>query len=300
LLIQQHNPVFSSIMQIMIVTFLGTSAAHPIPDPLCECSNCRQARQLGGANIRKRPSLLVNDDLLIDPGPDVMAASQQYGVPLAAVRFCLVTHAHGDHLDVVHLLSRKRDAGTIGSDVLHLYASAESLQIASEAMQDALPGSSLFSAETRRLLRLEIHPVEPQQSFMAGDYRVIAYPANHAPEMGALLYALESNGRAIFYGTDTAALFEGTWEAFRRHALQFDLVILDHTNRPEHGKGGHLTASQVSAHVQRMRHEGILKKGGRAFATHFEHEHNPAHPQLVELAKQGGYEAAYDGLVVEV
>lgn len=50
----------------------------------------------------------------------------------------------------------------------------------------------------------------------------------------------------------------------------------------------------------RMRHEGILKTDGRAFATHIAHEGNPVHPELVEYATQNGYEIAYDGLVLEI
>jgi phosphoribosyl 1,2-cyclic phosphate phosphodiesterase len=284
----------------MIITFLGTSAAHPYPDPPCECPNCRQARLLGGKSIRKRSSLLVNDDLLIDPGPDVVKASHQHGVSLSGLRTCLVTHAHGDHLDVSHLLARQDSAGAFGEGILHLYASTETLQIASAIMKESQPELDLLSTETQNLLGLDIHPVESYQRFNAGDYRVTAFPANHAPGMGALLYSVEADGCAIFYGTDTAALREETWGAFHRLGLRFDLVILDHTNRPEHGKGGHLNAGQVREHVERMRREGILKEEGRVFATHFEHEHNPPHPQLVELAAQGGYEAAYDGLVVEV
>ena len=284
----------------MIITFLGTSASHPYPDPLCECENCQQARLLGGKSIRKRPSLLVNDDLLIDPGPDLEAAAQAYGISLDGVRTCLVTHAHGDHFETSHLLVRKDGTGLFGQGVLQLYASGLTLQIASETIRESHPDFDLLSEETQKLLRLEIHTVEPYQTFTAGDYRVNVFPANHAPEMGALLYVVEADGRAIFYGTDTAALFEETWRAFHRLGLQFDLVMLDHTNRPEHGKGGHLNAGQVREHVERMRRDGILKEEGRVFATHIAHKDNPAHPQLEELAKQGGYEAAYDGLVVEV
>ncbi len=51
--------------------------------------------------------------------------------------------------------------------------------------------------------------------------------------MGAMLYSIEANGRAIFYGTDTAALFEGTWQVFRHHKMRFDVVIMDHTYGPD-------------------------------------------------------------------
>jgi hypothetical protein len=49
-----------------------------------------------------------------------------------------------------------------------------------------------------------------------------------------------------------------------------------------------------------MREEGILKKGGRAFATHISHPGNPPHPELADFAARYAYEVAYDGLEVEV
>ena len=118
--------------------------------------------------------------------------------------------------------------------------------------------------------------------------------------MGAMLYSVESNGHTVFYGTDTATLFEQTWQAFHQFRMQFDLVILDHTYGPSQPGSDHLSAHQVIEHVQRMRHEGLLKSNARAFATHIAHEGNPAHPELVEFATQNGYEVAYDGLVLEI
>jgi phosphoribosyl 1,2-cyclic phosphodiesterase len=49
---------------------------------------------------------LINDDLLIDLGPDIMSASHIHGCSLEGVRYCLQTHPHADHLDLSHLLSR--------------------------------------------------------------------------------------------------------------------------------------------------------------------------------------------------
>jgi phosphoribosyl 1,2-cyclic phosphate phosphodiesterase len=61
--------------QNMIVTFLGTAAANAFPEAFCKCKNCEQARALGGSSLRKRSAVLVNDDLIIDLNPDIMAAS---------------------------------------------------------------------------------------------------------------------------------------------------------------------------------------------------------------------------------
>ena len=83
----------------MNITFLGTSAANAFPEAFCQCKNCEQARELGGVSLRKRSAALINSDLLIDLGPDIMTASFLHSRPLTHVRYCLQTHAHSDHLD---------------------------------------------------------------------------------------------------------------------------------------------------------------------------------------------------------
>lgn len=284
----------------MIVTFLGTSAANAFPEAFCKCRNCEQARALGGASLRKRSALLVNDDLLIDLGPDIMTASQIHGCSLSNVQYCLQTHPHADHLDLSHLLSRSPEYGVIGAPCLHFYASKETLQRAAQTFERDLSGKSLLSPDSQKSLNLEIHPIEAYQPFTFGRYRVIGFPANHAPDMGAMLYAIESDDLCIFYGTDTASLLEQTWEAFHQFRMQFNLVVLDHTYGTDQPGSDHLSAHQVIEHVARMRSEGLLTPAGRAFATHIAHEGNPAHPELVTFAKQHGYEIGYDGLIIEV
>lgn len=284
----------------MIITFLGTAAANAFPEAFCNCPNCQQARRLGGPSLRKRSSALINNDLLIDLGPDIMAAAQLHGCHLTKVTYCLQTHPHADHLDLSHLLSRSPEYGTVGGPLLHFYASPETLQRAAQTFERDLESYPLLSPEAERRLNLKFHPVEAFKPLAFGPYRVTPFPANHAPTMGAMLYAVEAEGRTLFYGTDTAGLSEENWQAFHSQQICFDVVILDHTYGPNQEESDHLSANQVAAHVARMRREGLLAPGGRAFATHIAHEGNPAHPELVAFSEQHGYEVAYDGLVVEI
>jgi phosphoribosyl 1,2-cyclic phosphate phosphodiesterase len=284
----------------MNITFLGTAAANAFPEAFCKCHNCEQARKLGGNSLRKRSAVLVNDDLLIDLGPDIMTASQLHRCSLTNINYCLQTHSHADHLDLSHLLSRSREYGTIGTPCLHFYASPETLQRAAQTFERDLEGYGLLSPEAEKRLNLKIHAIEPLKSFAAGYYRVTAFPANHAQDGGAMLYAVESDGRSIFYGTDTASLPEQTWQAFHECQLCFDAVILDHTYGPNQKGSDHLSAHQVIEHLARMRREGLLTHNARAFATHIAHEGNPTHPELVDFANQHGYGVAYDGLVLEI
>lgn len=284
----------------MKFTFLGTSAANAFPEPFCSCNNCREARSEGGKSLRKRSSALINDDLLIDLGPDIMSASQIHHIDLTRVEYCIQTHPHADHLDLSHLLSRSPGFGVVGAPKLHFYASAETLARANETFRRDLSRHELVSPESGKELNLKLGVIEPMKPLQVGPYRIIGFPANHAHGSGAMLYSVEHDGKSIFYGTDTASLLEETWQAFHTYNLKFDAVILDHTYGPREEETDHLNARQVAIHVRRMRAEAILLDHGRAFATHIAHEGNPAHSELDNYAKQHGYQAAYDGLVLKL
>lgn len=49
----------------MKITVLG-SGGFGYPLVFCNCEYCEKARGLGGKNIRKRASLLINDEMIID------------------------------------------------------------------------------------------------------------------------------------------------------------------------------------------------------------------------------------------
>ena len=111
----------------MQLLFLGTSASEGYPNAFCACENCEAARKAGGPSLRKRSAALIDGELLIDMGPDLMAASLQHGVPLANVRYCLQTHEHSDHFDPSHFSSRSPACGVLDAPRLHYYASHNAL-----------------------------------------------------------------------------------------------------------------------------------------------------------------------------
>lgn len=282
----------------VIITFLGTSAANAYPEAFCRCENCVLARTMGGPSLRKRAAVLINDDLLIDLGPDVMTASHMLGRPLTRVRYCLQTHAHADHLDTSHFLSRSPGYGVVGAPRLQFYGSRGTLQAAERLLERDCEPAGFLSPGVGDELNLEIHQVEALDSFDAGVYQVTAFPANHDPLMEPLLYAIQMGESTVFYGTDTATLPEDVWLEFHRSGFQFDVVILDHTYGPEEQGSDHLDAHQFIGHVSRMREERLLAEGARILATHIAHEGNPVHQELARFAASHGYEVAYDGLVV--
>lgn len=280
------------------VTFLGTSAAPSMPIPFCACHVCSDARRVGGKNLRRRSSIYINDDLLVDIGPDIATASFEYNLTLVGINICLLTHSHEDHFDPEFIMCRHAEYGTAVSDDLLIVGSIEVLRAIDEIMSRRCDYGSIFDSDTQSALQMKLLSVAPFKPSMVGKYRITPYPANHGTDQGSLLFSIEQGNQAIFYGTDTSVLSEKVWEHLLCHRIRYDLVVLDHT----YGVGldstpaGHLASGDVIAHTDRFRRDGLLKDNARIYATHISHEGNLEHHKLDEYAKENGYRVAFDGL----
>jgi len=189
-----------------------------MPIPFCVCLVCSDARRIGGKNLRRRSSLMINDDLLVDIGSDIAAASFEYGLSLAGIGVCLQTHPHEDHLDTGFILSRHAEYGTLVSRDLLLVGSGDTLRAVDEMVCQKSEYGSIFDPETQSALRLNPRTIAPFETCTAGDYRVTGYPASHGVDRGYVLYSIEQGRHAVFYGTDTSILSNEAWEHLRRRA----------------------------------------------------------------------------------
>ncbi|MBE7052254.1 MAG: MBL fold metallo-hydrolase [Ruminococcaceae bacterium] len=70
----------------MKIQFLGTGAA-----------DWPKEKDYNMPEFRRLSSALVDDCLLIDPGPGVPNAIKEYGIDAKSIKYILVTHSHGDH-----------------------------------------------------------------------------------------------------------------------------------------------------------------------------------------------------------
>lgn len=285
----------------MRLTFLGTAASEGYPDPFCDCENCEAARSLGGPSLRKRSAALVNDDLLLDFGPDLLGAALFHGVPLTRVQYCLLTHEHSDHLDPSHFESRQNACGPNGTPHLHFYATAGALNLIAARFGVGPFPEGFDSAPVAERLNLSGHAVTPFQELAFGPYRVLSLLANHGSgKLLPLVYVVEEAGRRLLYCTDTGPLPEETWTALRAFGRPIHVVALDHTFGLKPARDGHLNREQFVSQIERLRAEHVLAERARVFAHHLGHHSNPPHPGLVEVAARSGYEVAYDGLTVTV
>ena len=282
----------------MHLTFLGTAATPSMPIPFCVCETCSEARRIGGKNLRRRSSVVINDELLVDIGPDIATASFVHNICLAGIGICLQTHTHADHLDAEFILSRHADYGTEVAGELLLVASVETLQSIDRLVRQRSDYGSIFDPDTQAALHIGLEPVTPFETISGGDYRITGYPANHGHDQGFLLYSIAQGDHAVFYGTDTSVLFNKVWEHLQQERIMYDVVILDHTYGIGHGSrpADHLASKDVIAHANRFRENGLLKDNGVVYATHLSHEGSLEHEELDEYATKHGYRVAYDGL----
>lgn len=277
----------------MRLLFLGTAAAEGYPGIFCNCPNCNEARALGGRNIRLRSALLVNDNLLIDFGPDLLAAAQRSGCNLSQVTTALITHAHSDHF-LIENANLRIDTFTARLPIptLHLFGPQEATAAFFEPSTDHSTPPDL---DRLRMLVTTVHAFDEWQ---AGDYAFRAYHAYHAVgSLEALFYSIDDGRRAVLYATDTGPFPEDTWQALAGQS--FDVIILEETM----GTGSytqHMGFEDFFKHTERMRAMGLLRPNGRILAHHFSHTSNPSHEKLVAIFAPYGVEVAYDGLQIEL
>ena len=284
----------------MKITFLGTAAATACPLVFCRCPVCQAAWNRGGKDFRRRSSVLIGDDLLIDLGPDVMSSAFAFGADVSRVRFWLQTHSHSDHFDAGHLITRIADYATADTLPLTLCASPETLLHMSERLAREEDGATLMTSEWQKRLNLTVHPMRHGDRTELGNRRITAVESNHDPRDGSLLWVIEEGETAFLYATDTMRFTDHALELFRNRGFRFDAVAIDHTYGPGTPGGGHLCADEVVGEIGRLRAAGVLQPGCRILATHISHEGMPLHEELSEFAAAHGYEIAWDGMTVEL
>jgi phosphoribosyl 1,2-cyclic phosphodiesterase len=272
----------------MKLTFLGTGAAEGIPSPFCDCEVCEHARANGGRNIRKRQSVLVNDDLLIDFGPDIFPACASLGISLTKVDVLLITHSHSDHFTPINMEMR-------GKPFRLATELPEMTVIAGPSvwtLWDRAGGNDASSGIVR-------HPILPGRSVQVSGYSVRAIEATHNSRIGdAMNYIIDDGRVKLLYGTDSGVYRDHVWEDLQGQA--FDAVVLEGTtwrNRP--GKE-HLNESDFGFMLEKMRQTGAIHDRTTVIATHFSHQGVYPHAELEERVGKFGAICAYDGLVVEV
>jgi phosphoribosyl 1,2-cyclic phosphate phosphodiesterase len=263
------------------VVILGSAAAEAIPNPFCRCEICEAARLEGGCQVRARAAALINEDLLIDLGPDIVSAANRFNLYLGRLSTVLITHRHQDHWLPGNLHWREPGFAPTPVAPLTVYGPGD-------AVRDLGP-------YLQRASRLSIVPVTGGDRWSAGLYEITAVPATHGEgQLEALLYVVSDGAHRVFYATDTSSLGEEAWEILRPLG-PLDLVLLDATSGLRSGGSGHHGFERFIETRARMIAEGLLGPKTVLVAHHFSHNGGLTHAALVAKYRPYGVTVAYDG-----
>ncbi|MCL2108853.1 MAG: hypothetical protein FWH20_05855 [Oscillospiraceae bacterium] len=280
----------------MKIKFLGTSAAHSYPLPFCNCNICVKARQMGDKNMRKRSSVLINDDLIIDLGPDFTTAAFMHQVDTTAIRHWLQTYCDSESFGAAHVITRMGEYAVEGLKPLFLFASPETIQDMSDKLAQEKAGANLIKTEWLEKLGVVATAVKHGKEYVCGSYAIIPFDTNQ----NKTVYFIADDTCKLFYALNTDKLTTETLDYFSEHRIVFDVVILDHTYGFNVYADGHLNANNFIKTIAKMKERGIITEQSKVYASHISHEGNLPHDEFLMLAKKHGYEVAYDGLEIIV
>ncbi len=273
----------------MQILFLGTGASEGIPGVLCECPLCEAAREHGGRNIRRRSSVLIDGQLLIDLTPDFWSQAVAFHVKPGLLQTILITHEHDEHFVPAELQNfvppyRLSDEPTR----LELYAGQRSLRKLSHMMD----------TQGRTALRgfIGIHELKPFRTVKTGAYTITPLPARHCE--GAMIFLIEREGRVFLNGNDSGYFPEDTWDYLAGKTIHS--VSLGCTNPSATESPNHQSEEDVVTTRRRLYQLGCIESSAKIYITHISHTGGMGHDELHERMSTYGVTVAYDGLTSEV
>lgn len=274
----------------MKLRYLGTAAAEGVPAIGCTCRVCRESRRKGGRCIRSRSQAIVNDELLIDFGPDTYWHVNAWQIDLSEIDHCLITHSHADHLtpgEIDHYAPAYSHGRTTP---MHFYAGQS--------------GYDRIRAVTERPEmggRVATHLLHAGEAFCIDDkYDVLPVSADHAPQTSPLLYSMAQGGKRLLYAHDSGWLPDDAWadlSARGRH----DLISLDCTGclaLDGDWTVHHMSLGTILRLIDRMKQEGIADDDTVFVLNHFSHNGGQDYDEMVMAAAKHGLLVSYDGMEV--
>jgi phosphoribosyl 1,2-cyclic phosphate phosphodiesterase len=269
----------------MKIKYLGTGASEGFPGIFCQCEACGRARSLGGKNLRRRSSALIDGSLLVDIPPDLYGLSLLHGVDLSQIKHIAVTHTHEDHFYLHELSNFAPPFAHRSGEAVKFYGSC--------AVHDAFV--RMYEGKLDGLV--EMIPLEPFRPVTAGGHVLTPLPASHgAPN--SLIYIVESNGQRLLYANDTGWFSDAVWDYLR--GKRFDIVSMDCTSIVGEVYSTHMNLNQNILLRERLLQMGSADERTVFVATHFSHNGLLMQHEMEERFAPYGIRTAYDGFETEV
>lgn len=262
---------------MMKLEFLGTGAA----DYLLE-------RDCNEAEFRRYTSTLLDQALLFDPGPHIFHYAETFGKMdlFDNLETVLITHSHGDHLCVE---SVRRLAAL--SPYCKFAGNAASLEVIEQAG-----------------VKVDYTVLKPFEAYTFGNYKVTPVFANHYTgryDEQPLLYSVETDGKKLFYATDTGWLPAATWDyisTMRYDAMVFELTVgeASYDCRIFTHTSVEMLRIMLRTLCHRDKHCNATNFGCKLFATHMAKTLHPDHATLAAMLAPLNVTPAYDGMIAQI
>lgn len=275
----------------MKIRYLGTAAAEGVPGMFCDCELCRNARKVGGKEIRTRSQALLDDKILIDFPADTYMHMLNFGLELHKIHTLVVTHSHMDHLYERDFWCRNPGIGNdIEEKPLEVYVTAAGFKQVSECLKaDSIPENRVLA-----------HEIVPFQPFEAEGYRFTPLKADHDQSAGAVFYIIEHGDKSMLYAHDTGYFPDESWEYLTKCGVKFDFISLDCTNGFLEYSGGHMGLLPCKKVHERFMEMGLCDENTKVCLNHFSHNGAGAtYEKMIEKAAEFGFDVSHDGKTVE-
>lgn len=268
----------------MTIRLLGTGAADGIPSLFGTDEVSAYARLHRGKDIRTRTCALVDDELMIDLGPDTNAQCQRDGIDSGLWSGVIFTHSDDDHVQVNELQYGLFPFTSAEYLPFTIYGNRQVLDRIERRYPD-WPMELVFSQS--------YHP------FQHGKYRITPIRARHIETEDCQNLLIQADGRTIFYASDTGVPFEETFEFLQD--IRVDTMVIECTDGfcPQ-PYDGHLDLEECVAVVDRLRKQGTLGDHSTIVSTHHSVRGKARHCDLERVLNPHGISVGYDGMVIQV
>ena len=279
----------------MKIKYLGTAAAEGIPGIFCDCENCKKSRKLGGKNIRTRSQAIIDDKLLIDFPADTYMHSLKYNISLSKIKTCIITHSHTDHLYPIEIENRIDGYAHVDMNEPITFYSGES-------------GYNMLKAVIDRtgISEKDVNVVKfaPFELFEAEGYKIMPIKATHDEDSTPVVFAIEKDGKSIFYCNDTSELCDESMAKLREFTKEkpFDVISLDCTqaNDAEVPYVGHFNLNKCIAARKEFINEGVAVEKTSFILNHFSHNgKDVVYDDFSKIAEKENFITTYDGMEFE-
>ncbi len=281
--------------------FLGTGASEAIPNPFCDCEVCRKALNSNDPREKRgRSAFSIDEQNLIDFGPDVIGAAGRFGLSMSHLRNLFYTHFHSDHCDFVNWENPRMSVTPPPN--FRVYLSEEALTGLRVFRDLVLSYPSKDYARDIRFYEktMEFIPLRPYESYTVDDMTVSTVRGIHTGRFVdeiVLNYLFERNGKRFLYATDTGPYCEENYEFLKGKTL--DILIVECSFGKSAPEKNHMTCEAIKQMTDRFRRDGVVSDRTEIWLTHIGHKGGLNHVELRQVMRElvgTQIDVAYDGL----